>query len=189
MKTLNLTDEEKIELLKLARKSIENKFKGEKEPILQNPTENLQSYCGAFVTLKKHGELRGCIGYIKGIKPLWQEIVDLAREAAFRDPRFYPLRPEELKDVEIEISVLTPLVKISNPELIEVGKHGILIKRGFMQGLLLPQVATEENWDRETFLDHTCLKAGLYPGCWRDEKTEIYIFEALVFSESELGLK
>ncbi|MEO0265811.1 MAG: AmmeMemoRadiSam system protein A [candidate division WOR-3 bacterium] len=189
MQNLQLSKDEKITLLKLARKALENKFSGQKDPVLTDPTENLKAFCGAFVTLRKHNQLRGCIGYIKGIKPLWEEIVNLAKEAAFHDPRFYPLRPEELKEVEIEISVLTPLQKISDTSLIEVGKHGILIKRGFFQGLLLPQVAIEENWDRETFLDHTCLKAGLYPGCWKDEKTEIYIFEALVFSEKEVGLK
>jgi AmmeMemoRadiSam system protein A len=186
METLNLTKEEKKVLLELARKSIENKLNGQKDPVLENPTPNLLKEVGAFVTLKKHGELRGCIGYITGIKPLWKAIVDLAKESAFHDPRFYPVRKEELKDIEIEISVLTPLQKIDDINKIEVGRHGILIKRGFYQGLLLPQVAVEENWDRITFLDHTCLKAGLYPGCWKDEKTEIYIFEALIFSEKEL---
>jgi len=185
-KPIELTKEEKATLLKLARKSIENKFKGLKEPLLENPTPNLNTPLGAFVTLRKKGELRGCIGYIKGIKPLWKAVVDLARESAFHDPRFYPLREEELDDVEIEISVLTPLRRINDISEIEVGRHGLLIKRGFLQGLLLPQVATEENWDLYTFLDHTCLKAGLYPGCWKDPKTEIYVFEALVFDETEL---
>ncbi|HOK22885.1 MAG TPA: AmmeMemoRadiSam system protein A [Candidatus Hydrothermia bacterium] len=183
MNEFNLNEKEKKILLELARKSIENKLKGEKEPFPEVETENLNVETGAFVTLKKNGVLRGCIGYIKGIKPLWEAIVDLAKESAFHDPRFPAVKLDEIKDIRIEISVLTPLRKIDNINEIQVGKHGLFIKRGFYQGLLLPQVATEENWDLQTFLDNTCLKAGLYPGCWKDEKTEIYIFEALIFSE------
>jgi len=186
MKKFTLTDEEKKTLLELARKSIENKLMGQKDPELQNPTENLKEETGAFVTLKKRGELRGCIGYIKGIKPLWKAVIDLAKESAFHDPRFHPVKSEEINDLEVEISVLTPLEQIHDISELEVGRHGLLIKRGFLQGLLLPQVAREENWDLHTFLNHTCLKAGLYPGCWKDDKTEIYAFEALVFSEREL---
>ncbi len=186
MSEFNLTKEEKKTLLELARKSIENRLKNLKDPDLKQITANLGKEVGAFVTLRKHGHLRGCIGYIKGIKPLWQAIIDLAKESAFHDPRFSPVRLEELPDIDIEISVLSPLRKIDDVNEIVVGKHGILIKRGFYQGLLLPQVAVEENWDLKTFLDHTCLKAGLYPKCWKDKNTEIHIFEALIFSENDL---
>ncbi|RKX76928.1 MAG: AMMECR1 domain-containing protein [Spirochaetes bacterium] len=179
-----LTDEEKRLLLETARESIASKLEGRK-PEFKEPTENLKVQCGAFVTLHIHGRLRGCIGHMVGVNPLMETIKELALSSAFNDPRFPPLSPHELEEIDIEISVLTPLKKISSVDEIEVGKHGIYLKKGSASGVLLPQVATEEGWDRETFLTHTCYKAGLTGNCWKDPKTEISIFSAIIFGEKE----
>ncbi len=136
---------------------------------------------GAFVTLKKNGELRGCIGYVEAVKPLYLTIREMARAAAFDDPRFPPLTASEWPQVEVEISVLSPLEEIFDPARIEVGRHGILLRQGPFSGLLLPQVAVEYGWDREEFLFHTCLKAGMAGDCWRRSGTRIYIFSAEIF--------
>lgn len=138
---------------------------------------------GVFITLRKNEELRGCIGYVEGNKPLYESIPEMSEAAATRDPRFDPLKEDEIEDINLEISLLSPLEKIESPEQVEVGKHGLVIKRGDNRGLLLPQVATENNWDRTTFLEHTCLKANLQPDSWKDKEIEIYIFSAEVFSE------
>ena len=180
-----LSKEERKALLDLARNTIKAKLDGRPLPHFEPFTETLKEPRGAFVTLHKHGDLRGCIGYVEAIKPLWQSVQDMAIAAAFQDPRFSPLQPDEYDDIDIEISVMSPIKKISSIDEIEVGKHGIIIKRGFNQGLLLPQVATEQGWDRDTFLEHTCYKAGLYGDCWEKPDTEIYIFSAEVFSENE----
>ena len=177
-----LKEEERRLLHHIARKAIEDvitqKHRSEPEPKIP---PSLMEKRGAFVTLKKHGQLRGCIGHIKGIKPLYKTVGEMAVAAAFNDPRFNPVTEAELSDLEIEISVLTPLRRIKDVEEIEVGKHGILIEKGFYSGLLLPQVATEYGWDRKTFLEHTCLKAGLPTDAWKDKDTMIYIFSAEVF--------
>ena len=136
---------------------------------------------GAFVTLKKNGELRGCIGYIEAFKPLYQTIRDMAQAAAFNDPRFPKLKAQEWPKIEIELSVLTPLREIDDPDIIEVGKHGLLIRHNNSSGLLLPQVAVEYGWSREEFLAHTCNKAGLVADCWRRSGTKLYIFSADIF--------
>lgn len=140
---------------------------------------------GAFVTLKKKGQLRGCIGYIHALKPLGQTIYEMARAAAFGDPRFPPVTKEELPNLSFEISVLTPLKEIKDIEEIKVGVHGLYIIKGSHAGLLLPQVATEYGWDRHTFLEHTCYKAGLAPQAWQDKDAKIYIFSADIFCDSE----
>lgn len=142
---------------------------------------------GAFVTLKIDGALRGCIGHVIGVAPLWRAVRDNAAAAAFDDPRFPPLTADELEHAHIEISVLTPLCRSSAEEVV-VGRHGVLIERGAARGLLLPQVATEYGWDRETFLDHTCRKAGLEPGSWRRPETTISTFSAEVFAEKRLNV-
>ena len=141
----------------------------------------LEQRRGAFVTLHRKGSLRGCIGIVMPIKPLNEAIREMALSAAFGDPRFMPLRAEELRGLEIEISVLTPLREIEDPDEIEVGIHGLMIVKGRHSGLLLPQVATENRWDRETLLDNTCLKAGLQPDAWREPDATIYAFSADVF--------
>ena len=112
----------------------------------------------------------------------------MALASAFNDPRFPPLRPEELKDVEIEISVLSPPVPVKDISEIKIGRDGLIVSKGWLRGVLLPQVATEYNWDTITFLKHTCIKAGLYPDAWKEPDTVIERFEAEVFSESDLGL-
>jgi len=182
---MELTPDQKRFLLTLARDTIRAVL--ERQPLPQVRVEEgiLAKPCGAFVTLHKDGNLRGCIGSLIGEKPLYITVQEMAIEAAFRDPRFPPVVKEELPFIEIEISVLSPLQRITNVDLIEVGKHGIFLIKGFNRGVLLPQVATEYGWDRYTFLDHTCLKAGLPPGCWRSE-AEIYIFSAEIFSEKEV---
>jgi AmmeMemoRadiSam system protein A len=125
--------------------------------------------------------LRGCIGQIVPAKPLYQTIADMAMAAAFDDPRFEPLAAKELPDLELEISVLTPMEKMKRADEIEVGKHGLYIKKGFYSGLLLPQVAAEYGWDRTTFLEETCRKAGLPRHAWKEKGTEIYLFSADIF--------
>ncbi len=140
---------------------------------------------GAFVTLKIDRRLRGCIGHVVGVVPLWEAVRDNAAAAAFRDPRFPALEADELERVRLEISVLSPLRPVP-ADGVEVGRHGVLIERGPTRGLLLPQVAVEYGWDREIFLDHTCRKAGLELGCWRDPETVIQVFSAEVFGEDDL---
>jgi len=182
---LGLTSGEKAFLLQIARDVIEARCRGEKPPEAQVSSPTLNEFRGAFVTLHKDGKLRGCIGHIRGEKPLVKTVVEMAEAAAFHDPRFPPVTTAELDMLTYEISVLTPLQRISNVEQIQVGTHGIYMKNDGCAGLLLPQVATEWGWSRETFLEHTCVKAGLPKDAWKDEKTEIYIFSADVFSPED----
>jgi len=177
-----LTEEEKQSLLQLARITLEKKLLGKKEPAPETPDSPvLKEKRGAFVSLHRRGMLRGCIGCIEGRKPLLGTIEEMARAAAFNDPRFPPLSAEELKDLDIEISVLTPLKEIHDINEIEIGVHGLFIERQHCCGLLLPQVATEWGWDRIKFLDETCRKAGLPSNSWKEKGTKIYIFSADVF--------
>jgi AmmeMemoRadiSam system protein B/AmmeMemoRadiSam system protein A len=178
---LGLTPEEKRALLDLARRTIEAKCHGERVPVPEAQSPTFSEPRGAFVTIHKQGKLRGCIGQIQARQPLIRTVAEMAVAAAFDDPRFPPLRREELKDIDIEISVLTPLQRITDVGEIQVGTHGIYLRRGGYSGLLLPQVATEWGWDRNTFLEHTCEKAHLPKEAWKDKKTEIYIFSADVF--------
>ncbi len=178
-----LGSEEKKLLLKLARSAIAESLHLEHSRPAATGSPLLEEKRGAFVTLHKHGRLRGCIGNFVGTGPLTETVEDMARSAAFEDPRFPSLKPGELDEVDLEISVLTPMRRIGDPAEVEVGRHGVYVVNGPYRGVLLPQVATEQGWDRETFLDHTCLKAGLDPGCWRSPQTEIYVFSAEVFGE------
>jgi AmmeMemoRadiSam system protein A len=180
---MDLTEQEKDLLLKIARKSIETGLAGEKMPPPEIESDTLKEKMGAFVTLKKKGHLRGCIGFIEGRKPLYKTVEEMAQAAAFKDPRFRPVREDELKSLDIEISALTPLRQIDDINEIEVGRHGIYLVKGHHSGLLLPQVAAEYNWDRATFLKETCSKAGLPEDAWKDADTQIFIFSATVFSE------
>jgi AmmeMemoRadiSam system protein A len=145
--------------------------------------EDLRRPAGAFVTLRKQGDLRGCIGSIRALEPLYRAVASSAVSAAFRDPRFFPVRKDELSQLELEISVMGPIEPVRDVAEIEVGRDGLIISRGRFAGLLLPQVASEYGWDRETFLDQTCLKAGLQPEAWRAPDTRIEKFAAEVFSE------
>jgi AmmeMemoRadiSam system protein B/AmmeMemoRadiSam system protein A len=176
-----LTEEEKQLLHRIARRAIEDGVRGKPVPDFTVESRALMEKVGAFVTLKKRGQLRGCIGHIIGNKPLYKIVGEMAVAAAFNDPRFNPVTQAELSDLEIEISVLTPLRRIKHVGEIEVGKHGILMKKGPYSGLLLPQVATEYGWDRKTFLEYTCLKAGLPKDAWKHKETIIYVFSAEVF--------
>ncbi|MCD6255777.1 MAG: AmmeMemoRadiSam system protein A [Deltaproteobacteria bacterium] len=176
-----LTLEQRRLLLNIARDAIKAHLENKSIPKIEVKDEILRRPCGAFVTLNKSGQLRGCIGSLYGERPLYLTVQEMAIEAAFHDPRFPPLSKVEFPLIEIEISVLSPLRRIKDPEEIEVGRDGIYLVKGINRGVLLPQVATEYKWDKYTFLDHTCLKAGLAPGCWRE--AEIYIFSAEVFSE------
>jgi len=182
---MNLSPKEKKFLLDQARQVIENKSKGVDQTGEDHFSDTLKEQRGVFVTITKSNQLRGCIGYVEGIKPLYLAVEEMALAAAFDDPRFPPLDEEEVEEIEIEISVLSPLETISDPNQIEVGKHGIIIEQGLMRGLLLPQVATEYNWDLQTFLEQTCQKAGLPTDAWLDESTTIQIFSAEIFSEKD----
>jgi AmmeMemoRadiSam system protein A len=182
--SFNLSGEEKRLLIQTAREAIQSRLE-KRPPRYPLPTENLKTVCGAFVTLHHRGKLRGCIGFVVARAPLIETVKEAAQSAAFQDPRFAPLTRNELEDVSLEISVLSPLEPISSLEAIEVGVHGIMIHKGFHSGLLLPQVATEYGWDRETFLTHTCYKAGLPGDCWRSPDTRIEVFSAIVFGEDD----
>ena len=176
-----LTAREKEYLRDQVRMVIKARLEGCDAPDGAPESAVLKEKRGAFVTLKKDGELRGCIGYIEAFKPLYQTIRDMAAAAAFDDPRFPEMTIEEWPEIEIELSVLTPLREIEDPDIVEVGKHGLLIRHENSSGLLLPQVAVEYGWSREEFLTHTCLKAGLVPDCWRRSGTKLYIFSADIF--------
>jgi len=178
-----LTDSEQKELLGIARNAIIAHVSGRGVPAVTNPTAGLLLESGCFVTIKQKGQLRGCIGNFVSDKPLWQLVQEMARAAATQDPRFYPMKPVDLDSFELDISVLSPLRKIEDVEEIEVGVHGIYIVKNHSRGVLLPQVATEYGWDRETFLKHTCIKAGLNEEAWKKD-CEIYIFSAQVFGEN-----
>ena len=177
---LHFSDEERRALKELARTSIENRLFGKEGQPLNVPRA-LKKKMGAFVCLKTRGALKGCIGYVRAQMPLDETVKRMAVEAAFHDPRFVPLDADEWKHTEIEISVLTPMRKISDVSEIEVGVHGLDIDSGSFSGLLLPQVATENGWDRDAFLEYTCMKAGLPRDAWQSKGTAIYIFSADVF--------
>ena len=178
-----LSEKEKEELLSIARRMLETSLSGEKTPDPKPSSKNLNQPGGAFVTLHKGSHLRGCIGRFGGADPLYHTVGRMALAAATEDPRFPPVLASELKDLRIEISVLSPRQKIGDIREIEVGRHGLCVAKGFLHGVLLPQVATEENWSREEFLSYTCLKAGLPPDSWKKGETKIEVFEAEVFGE------
>jgi AmmeMemoRadiSam system protein A len=178
---LDLTDQER--LLTLARNALEARVRGEVPPSPQH-TGALGLYRGAFVTIHCGGDLRGCLGRIETDLPLGETVVSLAAAVADSDPRFAPVEAVELSDIDIEISVLTPEREVRSIGEIEVGRHGLIVERGHRRGLLLPQVALEQRWDRETFVSHTCRKAALPPDAWR-HGARLFVFEAQVFGEQE----
>ncbi|MBF0482962.1 MAG: AmmeMemoRadiSam system protein A [Desulfovibrionaceae bacterium] len=177
----SLTEREKSFLKDLVLTSIKRRFDPSLPPPPPIPTDKLAERLGAFVTLSIRGRLRGCIGNIVGVKPLHETIVEMAHHAAFQDPRFEPLTHAELAGLEIEISILGPVTPCPDLKAIEVGRHGLIVRRGHSSGLLLPQVAVDWKWDRETFLSHTCQKAGLPGDCWKQPDTAVFWFEAEVF--------
>lgn len=178
---LPLTEADQQTLLRWARDALEESVRRHSLPEIAPPSGPLAEPRGAFVTLHKNGRLRGCIGYVEALKPLYLSVCECARAAALEDPRFDPVTPRELPALHIEISVLSPLEDIA-PEQVEVGRHGLLISRGRQRGLLLPQVAVEWNWDRERFLEETCVKAGLPPDDWK-RGARIQAFSAQILEE------
>ena len=170
-------------LLQLAREAIAAHV-GASAAHVPGATPALELHAGAFVTIHKHGELRGCIGHIEANEPLAKVIPRCAVAACSSDPRFPPIAPSELHEIDIEVSVLGPLEPIAGPQDIEVGRHGVVVEMAWQRGLLLPQVATEWNWDAETFLEHTCHKAGLPKNAWK-HGANMWRFEAEVFAEKE----
>lgn len=178
---LQLSEADERALLGLARHALEEAARkgclAEVAPVSGALEEN----CGAFVTIHKGGRLRGCIGYVDPLKPLYQTVRECALAAALHDPRFDPVTADELPELRVEISVLSPLQDISIDQL-EIGRHGLLVSQGFQRGLLLPQVAVEWEWDRDRFLEEACLKAGLPPGAWR-QGARIQAFTARIFGE------
>ncbi len=179
-----LDDSDKTELLALARNTLETYFARNRMLDYTTSRPELLVRRGAFVSLHRGEELRGCIGQIFGDRELYLVVQHCALSAALEDGRFYPVTVDELPDLTIEISALTPMTRVRAFEEIEVGKHGLYIIRGVRRGLLLPQVATHYGWDREMFLAQTCRKAGLPESAWREPETSIQIFSADVFSET-----
>jgi len=181
-----LNKSQRKRLLEIARSAIETYLKTGKNPQPKESDHILSKNMGAFVTLNEFGALRGCIGNLVGSKPLYLTVSDMAIEAATGDPRFSPVTLAELKNIDIEISVLSPMEKIDNPDNIQLGVNGVLVRNGFRSGVFLPQVATETGWSKDEFMSQLCAqKAGLAPDAWKDKSTEIYIFTAEVFSEKE----
>ena len=179
-----LTPSDKNNLLSFARETISRLFSTDTTPLARNFNAALQQPRGAFVTIKKRGELRGCIGRMIGDEPLGKIIGTMAIQAAFNDARFNHLTADELKDIEIEISVLTPMKPVAGAADIVVGRDGVLLDKDSHHAVFLPQVATEQKWNREELLDNLCRKAGLETGCWKKE-AKFSTFQAIVFSESE----
>jgi AmmeMemoRadiSam system protein A len=177
--------ERRSELLGLAREAIRRRLQGEPPLAVPERPHPDEASHGVFVTLKKEGELRGCIGTLAAEEGIARTVAEFACNAAFRDPRFPPLAPEEWPGLQIEISLMTPPRKIE-PEDVVVGRHGLILETGRRRGLLLPQVATEWGFSREQFLDALAQKAGLPPGAWSEPGARLYAFEAEVFGEGEL---
>jgi len=179
-----MNEAQKKQLLRIARDTVEAVVCCRPFPKPQSDDPALNALCGCFVTLKNRGRLRGCIGQFTSDKPLIRLVAEMARASARSDPRFMdnPIMPGELTRLEIEISVLSPLERTDNPLSLELGTHGIYIKRGYASGCFLPQVADETGWSKEEFLSFCCAhKAGLSADAWKDPATEVYLFTAEIF--------
>ena len=182
----NLNEQDRKELISIARNTLETYLSTGKIPETHPASAALLVYLGAFVSLHEGDELRGCIGQIEPDRELYKIVQSCALSAALDDPRFPPVTAEQLPSLNIEISVLTPMVRVARIEEIEVGRHGLYITLGSRRGLLLPQVATQYGWNRDAFLAQTCRKAGLPENAWRDRPASIFCFEAQVFSEPRI---
>jgi AmmeMemoRadiSam system protein A len=179
-------DEQRF-ILDVARKTIIDYIRDGRPPEFTTDNPRLMQERGAFVTLhEKSGALRGCIGYVKPIKPLLHTIMEMAIACSTRDPRFRPVTADEFPNLDIEVSVLSPLNEIRDFQKIRIGEHGLMIRKGDSSGLLLPQVATEYGWSREEFLNETCRKAGLKANAWKEPDAELYTFSAQIFGGSLL---
>ncbi len=184
-----LTKEDGKALIDLARLAIQSVFEGTKLEVPKFYISKFSQSQGVFVTIHKHGKLRGCIGYPTGVMPLYEAIVSAAKSAAFQDSRFPPLSLDEFKKIDLEVSVLSPperITKQSPQEILKnvhVGKHGLIIKNDQFSGLLLPHVASEYGWTSEEFLRNTCSKAGLHENAWFEPDSRLYTFQARVFQE------
>jgi len=187
-----LTSQEKIVLLTLARRSAESSVRSQGRLVEADLTkgltitETLKKAMGAFVTLNEHGRLRGCIGYLQPIAPLYQSVINNARNAALRDRRFRPVQPAELPELEIEVSALSVPVPVSGPQDIKIGCHGIILEKAGSRATYLPQVAPEQGWNLDQTLSHLSRKAGLDGDAWRHGAT-FQVYTAIVFSEKDLG--
>ncbi|MEI7817933.1 MAG: AmmeMemoRadiSam system protein A [Desulfuromonadales bacterium] len=177
-----LTKNEQQELLEIARNTIIDFVTKQKTPAVAPTSPGLNLHSGCFVTIKQKAALRGCIGNFISDRPLYLLVQEMAISAATRDPRFYPMKVNDLSDFRLDISVLSPLTRAASVDEILVGTHGIYIVKGNYRGVLLPQVATEYGWNRDQFLQHTCIKAGLTEDAWQGE-CDIYIFSAQVFGD------
>lgn len=188
-KTMEYDTNQRKKLLKIARDTMENYIKTGKKIEIEVEDPKLREKRGVFVTLHENGRLRGCIGNIMPVDELCSGIHEMAIQSSTRDPRFPSVKENELENIEIEISVLTVPKKVSDAKEIVMGRDGVIVKKGFRQGVYLPQVATETGWSREEFLSSLCYsKAGIEPDSWRDGSAELYTFQAEVFNEKELGI-
>ncbi len=178
-----LSEKEQKILLQIARRTLEGLAVGNGVSRMDVVAERLMEKRGVFVTLQKKGNLRGCIGYIKAVQPLAMAVSEMTIAAGSHDPRFAAVDSAELKDIRIEISVLSSMKRVRDPAEVKVGQHGLYITKGDNAGLLLPQVATSYGWSREEFLGQTCLKAGLPSSAWKDKETQTYLFTAQIFAE------
>lgn len=176
------SQDERALLLRLAHESIVSALEN-REISLDPPSGHLAEPRGAFTSLYLHGELRGCVGYVLPVNSVYRAVAETARAAAFEDTRFYPVTPEEARDLHIELSILSPPTP-TDPDAIDVGRHGLLISMAGHRGLLLPQVPVEHHWDRVTFLQQTCRKAGLPRDAWQ-HGAKVETFTAEVFGEKE----
>jgi uncharacterized protein len=182
IKGFSLSKEDETYLLSVAREAIESKVERRNAEYDVEPAHLREPY-GVFVSLHVGNKSRGCIGSMTGIRPLTEAVREMAQSSALHDPRFAAVECSELSQLNIEISVLSPLKKIDKVEQVEVGNHGIYIVKGSFSGVLLPQVAVQENWNRHEFLTHTCNKAGLPGNAWQTSTVEIFIFSAIIFAE------
>ncbi len=178
-----LSETESTTLLQIAREAIRRHLNQEEYTPAPREEKALNEKSGCFVTLKRNGRLRGCIGNFQSTQPLFREVAAMAVASAVQDPRFQPLQAGELAAITLEITILSALRKVDDSREIEIGTHGIYIEKGLNRGVLLPQVAVEHGWDRETFLQQTCLKAGLPAAAWQSPDAEIYLFSGRIIQE------
>jgi AmmeMemoRadiSam system protein A len=184
-----MDEKDKKVLFQIARKSVESAVKGTSNDQTQAEPFSpvLKEECGAFVTLRTQGKLRGCIGRMVSDTPLHKLVSEMAVSAATEDPRFNQIQPSELDDLEIDISVLSPMQKVEDPLDFELGRHGIYIKKDSATGCFLPQVAVDTGWTKEEFLTHCCsTKAGMSPDAWKEKDVEVYIFTSEIISEKDV---